>query len=293
MSRKSFQKLVTIVSIISLFGSSAYGAIAAINNAIKPTENTNAASSIESQLQVQERGYKLVLQREPENQVALKGLVEVRLRMKNALGAVEPLEKLVKLNPTQQEYKVLLAQVKKQVGKAIAKKFPPSLLNFLIITRLPKEINQSSMLESNSQNVQVSVVIPCYNQGQYIDEAVESVLAQSYQDFEIIIVNDGSNNADTIKILETYSKPKTRVIHTNNQGASIARNNGIKVSSGRYILPLDADDRIGSVYIEKAIEVLDKNENVGIVYCEAEFFGNALDYCGISSNVVPSPGSRG
>ena len=118
MSRKSFQKIVTIVSIISLFGSTAYGAIGAINKAIKqPTENANAASSVESQLQVQERGYKLVLQREPENQVALKGLVEVRLRMKNALGAVEPLEKLVKLNPTQQEYKVLLAQVKKQVGK--------------------------------------------------------------------------------------------------------------------------------------------------------------------------------
>lgn len=118
MSRKSFQKIVTIVSIISLFGSTAYGAIGAINKAIKqPTENANAASSLESQLQIQERGYKLVLQREPENQVALKGLVEARLQMKNALGAIESLEKLVKLNPTQQEYKVLLAQVKKQVGK--------------------------------------------------------------------------------------------------------------------------------------------------------------------------------
>ena len=117
MSRKRFQKIVTIVSIISMFGSTAYGAIGAINKAIKqPTENANAASSVESQLQVQERGYKLVLQREPENQVALKGLVEARLHMKNALGAIEPLEKLVKLNPTQQEYKVLLAQVKKQGG---------------------------------------------------------------------------------------------------------------------------------------------------------------------------------
>ena len=118
MSRKRFQKIVTIVSIISMFGSTAYGAIGAINKAIKqPTENANAASSVESQLQVQERGYKLVLQREPENQVALKGLVEARLQMKNALGAIEPLEKLVKLNPGQQEHKMLLAHVKKQVGK--------------------------------------------------------------------------------------------------------------------------------------------------------------------------------
>ena len=68
MSRKSLQKIVTIVSIISLFGSTAYGAIRAINKAIKqPPENANTASSVESQLQIQERGYKLVLQREPEN----------------------------------------------------------------------------------------------------------------------------------------------------------------------------------------------------------------------------------
>ena len=117
MSRKRFQKIVTIVSIVSLFGSTAYGAIGAINKAInQPIENAKAASSVQSQLQVQERGYKLVLQREPENQVALKGLVEVRLQMKNAQGAIAPLEKLVKLNPTQQEYKMLLAQVKKQGG---------------------------------------------------------------------------------------------------------------------------------------------------------------------------------
>jgi cytochrome c-type biogenesis protein CcmH/NrfG len=98
-----------------MFGSTAYGAIGAINSAInQPKEN--ATASLESQLQAQERGYKLVLQREPENQVALKGLVEARLQMKNAQGAIAPLEKLVKLNPSQQEYKMLLAQVKKQSG---------------------------------------------------------------------------------------------------------------------------------------------------------------------------------
>ena len=121
MSRKRFQKVATILSIVSLFGSTAYGAIGAINKAInQPTENAKAASSVESQLQAQEqaqeRGYKLVLQREPENQVALKGLVEVRLQMKNTQGAIAPLEKLVQLNPNQQEYKMLLAQVKKQGG---------------------------------------------------------------------------------------------------------------------------------------------------------------------------------
>ena len=118
MSRKRFKQIVTLVSIVSFFGSTAYGAIGAISSALKqPTEDaTTAASSRESQLQAQERGYQLVLQREPENQVALNGLVEARLQMKNAQGAIAPLEKLVKLNPEQQEYKMLLAQVKQRFG---------------------------------------------------------------------------------------------------------------------------------------------------------------------------------
>lgn len=116
MSRQRFKQIVTLVSMLSFFGSTGYGAIGAISNALKqPTEQATAVASRESQLRSQEKGYELVLQREPENQVALKGLVEVRLQMKNEKGAVEPLKKLVQLNPSQQEYKVLLAQVEKQV----------------------------------------------------------------------------------------------------------------------------------------------------------------------------------
>jgi len=119
----------------------------------------------------------------------------------------------------------------------------------------------------------VSVIIPCYNQGQYVDEAVDSVLGQTFQDFEIIIVNDGSTDEYTNEKLKNYNKPKTRIIHTTNQGLAAARNNGIKASCGEYILPLDADDRIGIEYLEKTVEILDSNNNIGIVYCEAEYFG--------------------
>lgn len=121
--------------------------------------------------------------------------------------------------------------------------------------------------------VSVSVIIPCFNQGQFVDEAVDSVLAQSYQDFEIIIVNDGSTDADTNRLLQSYDRPKTRVVSTDNQGLSAARNNGIRAANGEYVLPLDADDRIGPTYLEQAVKLLDKRPELGIVYCRAQLFG--------------------
>lgn len=119
----------------------------------------------------------------------------------------------------------------------------------------------------------VSVIIPCYNLGAYLDEAVSSVLAQNFTDFEILIVNDGSTDPDTCRVLTDCSKPKTRVIHTDNMGVSVARNRGISEAKGEYILPLDADDRIGDLYLEQAVTVLDEQQDVGIVYSRVELVG--------------------
>ncbi|MBE9547203.1 MAG: glycosyltransferase family 2 protein, partial [Proteobacteria bacterium] len=119
----------------------------------------------------------------------------------------------------------------------------------------------------------VSVIIPCYNQGVYLKEAVDSVLAQTFQDFEVLVVDDGSTDVETVKILEEYKRPKTRIIHTDNQGLSAARNNGIHEAQGDYILPLDADDKIGKGYLEDAVRILDQYPEIGIVYCEASYFG--------------------
>lgn len=124
-----------------------------------------------------------------------------------------------------------------------------------------------------ANSVQVSVVIPCFNHGHYIDEAVGSVLSQGFEEFEIIIVNDGSTDESTNKLLNDYRKDKTRVIHTSNQGLPAARNNGIKEAKGKYILPLDADDRIGKTYLEQAVEILESSPQTGIVYCRANYFG--------------------
>lgn len=119
----------------------------------------------------------------------------------------------------------------------------------------------------------VSIIIPCYNQAHYLKECLDSVFAQSYQNFEVVIVNDGSTNPDTTDILNKLTYPKLTIIHQENQGASGARNTAIKTAKGKYILPLDADDKIASAFLEKAIPILENNENIGIVGGLTEFFG--------------------
>lgn len=123
-------------------------------------------------------------------------------------------------------------------------------------------------------NPKISVIIPCYNDGKYIDDAVDSVLAQTFQDFEIIIINDGSTDEETNRLLNSYNKPKTKVITTENQGRAKARNTGIGNAKGKYIFTLDSDNKMAPTYLEKTYEVLDNNENIGIVYGRAEYFGS-------------------
>ncbi len=117
-----------------------------------------------------------------------------------------------------------------------------------------------------------SIVIACYNQGRYLDEAVDSALAQTYEDLEIVIVDDGSTDPATHAKTRSLRRPKTRVLHTENQGLPSARNTGIRAARGEYILPLDADDRLAPAYLEKAVAVLEVRPEVGIVYGQAEYF---------------------
>lgn len=118
----------------------------------------------------------------------------------------------------------------------------------------------------------ISVIIPCYNHGQYLEETIDTVLNQTFQDFEIIVVNDGSTCKNTIEILNNIKKPKTRLLHTKNQGLSMARNNGIKQAQGEYILPLDSDDKIHPTYLEKALNIIELDKTLGVVTCKAELF---------------------
>jgi glycosyltransferase involved in cell wall biosynthesis len=122
--------------------------------------------------------------------------------------------------------------------------------------------------------VKVSVIIPCYNLGQYLDEAVGSVLAQTYQDFEIVIVDDGSTDPTTQTLLADYRRPRTRVMRTEHGGVSAARNLGIANTTGAYLCALDADDRLEPTYFEKAVPVLDADLSITFVSCWLRTFGD-------------------
>jgi glycosyltransferase involved in cell wall biosynthesis len=120
----------------------------------------------------------------------------------------------------------------------------------------------------------VSVIIPCYNLGQYLDEAVASVLAQTQQDVEILIVDDGSTDAATQAVLATSSWPKTRVIRVEHGGLAAARNLGISLASGHYLCALDADDRLEPSFLEKMARVLDNDDSLTFSSCWLRTFGD-------------------
>lgn len=119
----------------------------------------------------------------------------------------------------------------------------------------------------------VSVVIPCFNAGRHLDEAVQSALAQTWPELEVVIVDDGSTDPETLHLLESADWPRTRIFHQPNAGPAAARNLAIQEAQGDYILPLDADDTIDASYAEKGVAVLDARPEVGCVYCKAMKFG--------------------
>ncbi len=120
----------------------------------------------------------------------------------------------------------------------------------------------------------ISVLMPCYNHGVFIDEAVGSVLAQTFQDFEIIVVDDGSTEPRTLEKLAELATPRTTVIRTANRGLPAARNYAARRASGELFCALDADDRLAPTWFEKAIAVLDRQPHIAFVSHWLETFGD-------------------
>jgi glycosyltransferase involved in cell wall biosynthesis len=110
----------------------------------------------------------------------------------------------------------------------------------------------------------VSVIIPTYNRAQLVGSAIQSVLDQTFTDWEAIVVDDGSQD-NTLEVVARYNDPRVRFIHQENKGVSAARNTGIRASSGEYIAFLDSDDRFLPEKLSVQVTSLDRYSQYGLV----------------------------
>ncbi|MGN6194455.1 MAG: glycosyltransferase family 2 protein [Ginsengibacter sp.] len=121
----------------------------------------------------------------------------------------------------------------------------------------------------------VSIIVPCYNYGKFLSEALDSVFEQTYADWECVIVNDGStDNTEEIALRYCDKDERFSYLYKENGGHSSARNFAIKSSSGKYILPLDADDRLSKDYLKKAVKKIESSDDIKLVTGQVQQFGD-------------------
>ena len=120
----------------------------------------------------------------------------------------------------------------------------------------------------------VSIIIPCYNQGTMLREALASVEQMRNANLlEVIVVDDGSSEPETRVILSDIAEAGYRVVSQPNRGLGTARNAGIRLAKGELILPLDSDNRLRAAYLNEGVSLLRENPRAGVVYADAEYFG--------------------
>lgn len=133
----------------------------------------------------------------------------------------------------------------------------------------------------------VSIIIPVYNVAQYLDDCLNSIIRQTYKNLEIIIIDDGSTD-DSLEICRSFAAKDKRltVIHQENAGVSAARNAGLSIITGNYVLFIDSDDRIEQNMVESFIEILDENSKIDAVFCGYKEFDDETGT--IIKEVVPN-----
>ena len=134
----------------------------------------------------------------------------------------------------------------------------------------------------------VSVIIPTYNRAHYVVEAVESVLAQTHKNIEIIVVDDGSTDGAE-EILDPY-KDRIRYFYQENQGVSAARNLGIRNANGQYLAFLDSDDLWLPDKTELQLNFLKENDNYGFVFSNFLIFTDTENETEIANRSIPPSG---
>lgn len=125
-------------------------------------------------------------------------------------------------------------------------------------------------IEADYRRPTVSVVLPTYNQARYLPHALDSVLGQTWRDYELIVVNDGSTD-DTAQILEVYQeRHEFKVVHQDNQKLPRALNTGFRVAQGRYLTWTSSDNIMLPRMLETLVQMLDCHPEIGLVYADWE-----------------------
>jgi glycosyltransferase involved in cell wall biosynthesis len=129
----------------------------------------------------------------------------------------------------------------------------------------------------NNQNPKVTVLMPAFNAAKYISEAIQSVLGQTFTDFELLIINDGSTD-NTLEIIKKFTDKRIRINTQESKGVSIALNNGLHAARGIYIARFDADDVCMNKRLERQVRFLDVNPDYIIIGSDAEYIKENGDH---------------
>jgi glycosyltransferase involved in cell wall biosynthesis len=180
---------------------------------------------------------------------------------------------------------VVLPQRLRHYESVIARHAPRPIfptVNALATDQSPSEVctPDVSLLREEEQRRLLSVVIPFYNLGAYLEDTLASIRATSYLPYEVIIVNDGSTDPKSLELLQKIEEQGVahiRLVHTENQGLASARNVGAEVAKGEFLAFVDADDLVEPDFFPRAIEVLRRYANVAFVYSWVRYFGESSD----------------
>jgi len=134
----------------------------------------------------------------------------------------------------------------------------------------------------------ISVIMSVYNAGKFLKPAIESILNQTYTDFEFIIINDGSKD-DSLKIINSYDDDRIRLVNRGNKGLTYSLNEGLRLARGEYVARQDADDISSRTRFEKEVQFLEENPSVGLVGSNNKHIGGEGKPSGVVTNVFTNP----
>lgn len=141
-----------------------------------------------------------------------------------------------------------------------------------LVSTVPARESVVSQAETSDERPLVSVVVPHYNLAEFLPETLASIRRQTFKSIEIIVVDDGSTDADSIELIDSIEREGVRVVRQPNTGLSGARNAGLKAARGEYVLPIDADDILSPTFVEKAVAVMRREPELAYVSALVGYF---------------------